>query len=123
MTIKSKIISNRWKGQYNIVKTTCHGSDDGEHDVVKNLQNILICRHCGEIGGDKLEELATTQSLKQAHNILGEMALTGDWTATDKNENGLIYTRTKDGVVDIISVLKKGVRQYQIIKETKQKGD
>ena len=65
------------------------------------------------------EIIAITQSLKQALNVMSEFAITGDWEATGKNENGIIYTRK--GGNEEISIIKKGDRQWQLVKKITEK--
>jgi len=90
------------------------------HDNIITL-NGICCRICGEIGGEIVELVGTTQSLRQARRIQDEIASQGDWQASDTNEYSIVYCREKDGnITEELRIERKGTRSWQVIKVAKQ---
>ena len=92
-----------------------------EHDFIMGLDNVIRCRLCGMEGGEIMEILGTVQSLVQARRVQDEIASHGDWLVADRDGQSVIYSRSRNGTVDELKVEKKGERQWQIVKITRQK--
>ena len=62
-----------------------------------------------------MEELGSTNSLKQARRLMEEIAISGRWTAVRAGSHSVIYSKGNDEM----TVLKKDARSWAIVKYLK----
>jgi len=84
------------------------------------LDNILRDKETGKLGGVHVEIVATLQSLRGARKVQDEMASRNEMTIVGYDKNSAIYQRDKDGLIEELTIDKKGFRQWRIIKTLKQ---
>ena len=58
----------------------------------------------------------TVQSLKQARRLLDELATQGGWKADRYGEYSIVFTRTKGGFCEEMTVVKKADKQWSVVK-------
>ena len=63
-----------------------------------------------------MEELGSTNSLKQARRLMEEIAISGRWTAVRAGSHAVIYSKGNDEM----TVLKKDARSWAIVKYLKR---
>ena len=60
--------------------------------------------------------LGTMQSLKDARRYLDELAVSGEYKAKEYGEFSVVYSKLRDGIEELITIEKRGKRQWSVVK-------
>jgi len=80
--------------------------------------NGIIRSKSGELGGEYVEILGTCQSLRVARRLLDSMC--EGWIVREHGPHSVVYYRSRDGIEQERTVIKKADRQWQVTETTTQ---